>query len=172
MQFISKIILTNSSEINEKYKQYQYHIKDFSFFNYFTVTFIFTIISLIVMYSSVLIIMDLIDDNKYLSYNSLSEFRKLKITFKDMLTLNQSTPLVLGWFLIKYMFNFFSVFFLYKYNHPRYLRFMAEIISMISFLIISCIPFCFLTFKEKEKIISMELLLCLISTERGSINGI
>lgn len=73
------------------------------------------------MYSSVLIIMDLIDDNKYLSYNSLSEFRKLKITFKDMLTLNQSTPLVLGWFLIKYMFNFFSVFFLYKYNHPRYL---------------------------------------------------
>ena len=98
-----EVTILHSKDIADLSVSKQYQLEDYSIFNHFTISFIGTFIGIILVFLCRLLICDLKDDYHSLSYNELADFKKLKSSFSDMLTLNNITPQFLGFFLLKYM---------------------------------------------------------------------
>lgn len=111
-------------------------IKDQAFsFAVFFITFGF-----IVLFSVVLIIYDIKEDKNILNSYNLSnkerayhEFQYLKKTFIN------NNIILFACFLMKYTYPLLNIFFIYNYDHPRYIRFFILIINILANILLCTI---------------------------------
>ena len=143
--------------IRNSYQLEEDEIKIIEFFNYFNdnntntnntesnkvnqepfLHFLFGAFFIATIVSAILILLDLNEDNKILNTYSLSnkeranlEFKKLKNTFIN------SNIFIYSFFVMKYTYPIFNIFFIYNYDHPRYHRYLILIISILANFLIS-----------------------------------
>ena len=94
----------------------------------------------IVIFSVILIIYDIKEDKKILNSYKLSnkerayqEFQSLKRTFIN------NNIILFACFLMKYTYPLFNIFFIYNYDHPRYIRFFILIINILANILLCTI---------------------------------
>ena len=104
-------------------------------FSVFFITFGF-----IVIFSIILIIFDIKEDKKILNSYNLSnkerasqEFQSLKKTYIN------NNIILFACFLMKYTYPLFNIFFIYNYDHPRYIRFFILIINILANILLCTI---------------------------------
>ena len=143
--------------IRNSYQLEENEMKIIEFFNYFNdnntntnnteskevnqepfLHFLFGAFFIAAIVSAILILLDLNEDNKILNTYSLSnkeranlEFKKLKNTFIN------SNIFIYSFFVMKYTYPIFNIFFIYNYDHPRYHRYLILIISILANFLIS-----------------------------------
>lgn len=132
----------NNFEVNETgiYDRILDSLKTQTFgFIVFFITF-----GLITTFSVILIIYDICEDKKILHSYNLSnkervyqEFQSLKKTYIN------NNILLFAFFLMKYTYPLFNIFFIYNYNHPRYIRFFTLIITILANLLLCSIFYYF-----------------------------
>jgi len=102
--------------------------------------------------STILILFDLNEDKKILNTYSLSNKERAKLEYKKLKnTFINSNIFIYSFFLMKYTYPLFNIFFLYNYDHPRYHRYLILLISILTNFFISNI-FYYLYFKIKDQV--------------------
>lgn len=100
--------------------------------------------------SSILIFFDLNEDNKMLNTYSLSNKERVKLEYKKLKsTFINSNIFIYSFFVMKYTYPFFNIFFTYNYDHPRYHRYLILIISILANFLISNAFYKFFKIDEK-----------------------
>lgn len=136
----------NISSFTEQFKRYDNYqsnndnkenknkLRIFIFFYFELCFFLVPILSIILIYY------DLKEDktlskNYYFSTNEKAnkEYILLKSTFIT------KGFYLFSWFLMKYLYPLFNIFYIYNYNHPRYIRLMISIIKISFILFINTI---------------------------------
>lgn len=103
-------------------------------FNSFHICFSFLLFPLIAI---ILIICDLKEDKKFLNLYNLTTKEKAKEEYKLLkTTFILRGKYLFSWFIMKYEYPITNIFFLYSYNHLRYIRFMISIIKIFFNLLI------------------------------------
>ena len=126
--------MTSNNTENKEDVNYTLEAQTFSF-GVFFITF-----GLIISFSIVLIIIDIIEDKKILDSYKLSnkervyqEFQSLKQTYIN------NNALLFACFLMKYTYPLFNIIFIYNYDHPRYIRFSILIINILANILLCTI---------------------------------
>ena len=126
--------MTSNNTENKEARNYTLEAQTFSF-GVFFITF-----GLIISFSIVLIIIDIIEDKKILDSYKLSnkervyqEFQSLKQTYIN------NNALLFACFLMKYTYPLFNIIFIYNYDHPRYIRFSILIINILANILLCTI---------------------------------
>ena len=88
--------------------------------------------------SAILIFFDLNEDNKILNTYSLSNKERVKLEYKKLKrSFINSNIFIYSFFVMKYTYPLFNIFFTYNYDHPRYHRYLILIISILANFLIS-----------------------------------
>ena len=107
-------------------------------------------LSLIVIFSTILLIYDYLDDKEEMLYIDLTDAEKVKKELIQIKGLKGSKIFGLTWFVTANVFPFFEMIYIYNYNQPRYIRFIIQMISMLVSLLFSIIPYYKTEFTYKQ----------------------
>ena len=112
-------------------------LKNLSKFTYFHLILSFLIIPI---FSIILIIFDIREDKKLRKEMSLSSNSKVKNeynSFKNTFIIR--AKYLFSWFLFKYHYPLANIFCIYHYNHPRYIRLIIYLITILFNTLISTV---------------------------------
>lgn len=118
--------------------------------NPLSASFVACSLSLIIVFSTILLIYDYLDDKEEIIYIKLTEAEKVKKELIQIKGLKGSKILGLTWFVTANVFPFFEMIYIYNYNQPRYIRFIIQMISMLVSLLFSILPYYKTEFTYKQ----------------------
>ena len=126
----NKFIFNNINVFGEKYNKYPWlSIKNFEFFTYIHLVLCFLIMPAL---SILLIILDMNEDKsirKKMNLTSNEKVKKEYNLFKNSFIIK--SKYLFSWFLFKYHFPITNIIFIYNYNHPRYIRLILYLITIL-----------------------------------------
>ena len=132
------------------YKLLQFPKISVNMINPLSAAFVACSLSLIIIFSTVLLIYDYIDDKDEMIYIELSDAEKVKKELVHIKGLKDTKTFGLAWFVTFNVFPFFEMIYIYNYKQPRYIRFIIQMISMLVSLMFSIIPYYKTEFTYKE----------------------
>ena len=126
----NKFIFNNINVFGEKYNKYPWlSIKNLEFFTYIHLVLCFLIMPAL---SILLIILDMNEDKsirKKMNLTSNEKVKKEYNLFKNSFIIK--SKYLFSWFLFKYHFPITNIIFIYNYNHPRYIRLILYLITIL-----------------------------------------
>ena len=126
----NKFIFNNINVFGEKYNKYPWlSIKNLEFFTYIHLVLCFLIMPAL---SILLIILDMNEDKsirKKMNLTSNEKVKKEYNLFKNSFIIK--SKYLFSWFLFKYHFPVTNIIFIYNYNHPRYIRLILYLITIL-----------------------------------------
>ena len=134
-------------------KLMQFPEPEVGMFNGLSLSIIFVTLSIIIVFSIILNIIDLIDDRQLLKMNDKNDVTIIKKEFKSLSAFNGIGILGFASFITMYSYPFFGVFVLYKFDQPRFLRFLIEIIYILLNMIFTLFPYYKVDFEDKIKFV-------------------
>ena len=142
------ILLDKKLSILIKNSQSQKH--EYKIINSLSGSIILCSLALISFLSIMFIIYDFYDDeeNNYIQLMNVNI--RAQYEYENFKNLKNSSIIKFALYLIYYKYSFFNIIIIYKYNHPRYIRFIIEIIKILLNLLASIFPFYYLPFHKKE----------------------
>ena len=122
-------------------------------------------LALISFLSILFIIFEFYEDenNNYIQLMNVNI--RAQYEYENFKNLKNSNIYKFALYLIYYKYSFFNIMSIYKYNHPRYIRLIIEIIKILLNLLISIFPFYYSPFHKKEDQIIYEY-----KEQEGKIN--
>ncbi len=109
------------------------------------------------LFSIILIIKDLREDKNFTRIYSVSQREKAKEEFKSVKnTYITSGKYLFSWFLMKYIYPLTSLFLIYSYEHPRYVRFLISTIKILLNILLTTILLFGYIFKESDNSINFQ----------------
>ena len=126
----NKFIFNNINVFGEKYNKYPWlSIKNLEFFTYIHLILCFLIMPAL---SILLIVLDMNEDKsirKKMNLTSNEKVKKEYNLFKNSFIIK--SKYLFSWFLFKYHFPITNIIFIYNYNHPRYIRLILYLITIL-----------------------------------------
>ena len=126
----NKFIFNNKNGFDEKYNKYPWlSIKNLEFFTYIHLILCFLIMPAL---SILLIVLDMNEDKsirKKMNLTSNEKVKKEYNLFKNSFIIR--SKYLFSWFLFKYHFPITNIIFIYNYNHPRYIRLILYLITIL-----------------------------------------
>jgi len=126
----NKFIFNNINVFGEKYNKYPWlSIKNLEFFTYIHLILCFLIMPAL---SILLIVLDMNEDKsirKKMNLTSNEKVKKEYNLFKNSFIIR--SKYLFSWFLFKYHFPITNIIFIYNYNHPRYIRLILYLITIL-----------------------------------------
>jgi hypothetical protein len=115
---------------------------------------ILSTLALIAMFSVVLIKVDSYEDKINKKLDLENKTRKVKYEYQYFINLKDTGVYSFALHLTYYKYSFFNIMSIYRFYHPRYIRFNIEIIKILLNLLLSIYPYYNKHFEEKEKLIN------------------
>lgn len=122
--------------------------------NSLSLSIIYVSLSIIIIFSIILSIIDLWDDRNLIKMNDKTDCAIIKEELKSLGAFNGVNVFGFATFITIYNYPFFGVFMLYKFDQPRFLRFMIEILSILLNLIFTLFPYYNVDFEDKIRFIN------------------
>ena len=122
-------------------KLYQFPPWKLDYLNPISICLIFSSIFIMVSFSIILLIYDYYDDKNFLQANRLNDHQIINNEFKDLTNLQGAGLFSFALYITMYIYPFLSVFSLYNYDQPRFMRFCVEILSILMSLSFSLLPY-------------------------------
>ena len=132
------------------YKSLQFEPITIKQINYFNSSIVLSSLGLIGIFSFLLLIYDLFDDQKIARLNQMPKNQRVKHEYEQLKQLENSSIFTFAWYLTYYKFPFLNVFSFYNYDHPRYFRFFIHIVCLLLSLFFSALPYYKTNFDKRD----------------------
>lgn len=132
------------------YKSLQFESITLKAINYFNSSIVLSSLGLIGIFSFLLLIYDLFDDQKIARLNQMPRNQRVKHEYEQLKHLENASIFKFAWYLTYYKFPFLNVFSFYNYDHPRYFRFFIHIVCLLLSLFFSALPYYKTSFNKRD----------------------
>ena len=150
-----EITTINDKNITDANKSNQYNLESlYSLINPLSMCIISTVIVLISVFSVFLLIIDYNDDKYMLYLRKTNDNTIFFNNFLDMRGLFDTNIFSFVWYVVCYEYTLLSMFNLYGYNQPRFIRFTIEVLTMMISLSASLYPYYHDNFDYLEDVIN------------------
>lgn len=150
-----EITTINDKNITDSNKSNQYNLESlYSLINPLSMCIISTVIVLISVFSVFLLIIDYNDDKFMLYLRKTNDNKIFFNNFLDMRGLFDTNIFSFVWYVVCYEYTLLSMFNLYGYNQPRFIRFTIEVLTMMISLSASLYPYYHDNFDYMEDVIN------------------
>lgn len=122
--------------------------------NTLSLSIIYVTLSVVIIFSILLSLIDLYDDKRLIKMNDKKDVVIIKQEFKALSPFEGIGIFGFASFITMYSYPFFGVFVLYKFDQPRFLRFLIEVINILLNLIFTLFPYYKVDFEDKIKFVN------------------
>lgn len=122
--------------------------------NSLSLSIIYVTLSVVIIFSVLLSLIDLCDDRRLIKMNDKKDVVIIKQEFKALSPFEGIGIFGFASFVTMYSYPFFGVFVLYKFDQPRFLRFLIEVINILLNLIFTLFPYYKVDFVDKIKFVN------------------
>ena len=145
-----EILLLLDKKLSSLIKNSQSKKHEYKILNSLSGSLILSSLALISFLSILFIIFDFYEDEDNNYIQLMNANIRTQYEYENFKNLRNSNIYKFALYLIYYKYSFFNIMSIYKYNHPRYIRFIIEIIKILLNLLVSIFPFYYLPFHKKE----------------------
>ena len=142
-----------SYTISNVAKLFQFPQWSFDFFNPLSMCLVLGSLTIMISLSIILLVFDYCDDKNAISSNKYDDHHIIKNEFRDLTSLCGANMFSFALYMTMYVFPFLSIFTLYNYNQPRFMRFCVELLAILLGMLFSLLPYYKTPFTYQQSII-------------------